>query len=86
MHLLVKGQSRGYGFSRIKPRATGRVILLANGVSGAKRDDAAFAAALNEVCTDLARQVVADGEGITVLAEINVTGAVGSPANAVAVL
>ena len=29
-----------------------------------------------EVCADLARQVVADGEGITVLAEINVTGAV----------
>ena len=38
--------------------------------------DAAFAAALVEVCSDLARQVVADGEGITVLAEINVTGAV----------
>ena len=28
------------------------------------------------MCADLARQVVADGEGITVLAEINVTGAV----------
>src|SRR6185295_16067065 len=32
-------------------------------------------AALDEVCADLARQVVADGEGITVLAEISVTGA-----------
>ena len=51
------------------------MILLANGASGAARDDEAFAAALNEVCADLARQVVADGEGITVLAEITVTGA-----------
>jgi glutamate N-acetyltransferase/amino-acid N-acetyltransferase len=51
------------------------VVLLANGSSGVARDDDAFAAALNEVCADLARQVVADGEGITVLAEINVTGA-----------
>jgi glutamate N-acetyltransferase / amino-acid N-acetyltransferase len=59
-----------------EPSTNDCVILLANGVSGAKRDDAAFAAALNEVCADLARQVVADGEGMTVLAEINVTGAI----------
>ena len=59
-----------------EPSTNDCVILLANGLSGAKRDDAAFAAALNEVCADLARQVVADGEGMTVLAEINVTGAV----------
>jgi len=58
-----------------EPSTNDCVILLANGTSGAARDDAAFAAALNEVCADLARQVVADGEGITVLAEINVTGA-----------
>ena len=54
------------------------MILLANGASGIERTaetDAAFAAALGEVCADLARQVVADGEGITVLAEITVTGA-----------
>ena len=51
------------------------VVLLANGASGAARDDAAFAAALDEVCTDLARQVVADGEGATVVLEIGVTGA-----------
>ena len=49
------------------------MILLANGASGAPRNDEAFAAALAEVCADLARQVVADGEGITVLAEINVS-------------
>jgi glutamate N-acetyltransferase / amino-acid N-acetyltransferase len=51
------------------------VILLANGASGAKRDDDAFADALSRVCADLAAQIVADGEGATVLAEIVVTGA-----------
>jgi glutamate N-acetyltransferase/amino-acid N-acetyltransferase len=59
-----------------EPSTNDAVILLANGASGAKRDEAAFAAALGEACADLARQVVADGEGITVLAEISVTGAV----------
>jgi glutamate N-acetyltransferase / amino-acid N-acetyltransferase len=59
-----------------EPSTNDCVLLLANGASGVQRDDAAFAAALNDVCADLARQVVADGEGITVLAEINVTGAV----------
>lgn len=51
------------------------VVLLANGASGAGRDDEAFAGALDEVCSDLARQVVADGEGATVVLEIGVTGA-----------
>jgi glutamate N-acetyltransferase / amino-acid N-acetyltransferase len=51
------------------------VVLLANGSSGVARDDAAFAAALDEVCSSLARQVVADGEGATVVLEIGVTGA-----------
>ena len=54
------------------------VLLFANGASGVQRtteSDAAFAGALLEVCDDLARQIVADGEGVTVLAEINVTGA-----------
>ncbi len=51
------------------------VILLANGASGADRDDDAFAAALDRVCGDLARQVVADGEGATVVLEIGVNGA-----------
>ena len=50
------------------------VVLLANGASGAARDDHAFAAALDGVCSDLARQVVADGEGATVVLEIGVTG------------
>ena len=52
------------------------VVLIANGASGAPRDDAAFQAALTQVCRDLAGQVVADGEGATLVAEISVTGAV----------
>jgi glutamate N-acetyltransferase/amino-acid N-acetyltransferase len=54
------------------------VILLANGASDLERTaetDAAFAAALLEACGDLSRQIVADGEGATVLAEITVEGA-----------
>jgi glutamate N-acetyltransferase / amino-acid N-acetyltransferase len=60
------------------------VVLLANGASAASRDDASFAEALAAVCRDLASQIVADGEGMTVLAEIAVTGAA-SPAEAKAV-
>jgi glutamate N-acetyltransferase/amino-acid N-acetyltransferase len=51
------------------------VVLLANGASGAARDDAAFREALAEVCSALARQIVEDGEGATVLLEIDVAGA-----------
>ena len=54
------------------------VVLLANGVSGIERtaaSDAEFAAALRSVCADLAQQIVADGEGATVLLEIGVSGA-----------
>jgi glutamate N-acetyltransferase / amino-acid N-acetyltransferase len=51
------------------------VILLANGAAGAPRDDDAFAAALDDVCSELAAQIVADGEGATIVAEIGVTGA-----------
>jgi glutamate N-acetyltransferase/amino-acid N-acetyltransferase len=51
------------------------VVLLANGASGSPRDDAFFAAAVREVCAELAGQIVADGEGATVLLEIDVAGA-----------
>lgn len=54
------------------------VVLLANGASGISRSaetDASFVSALHEVCADLAAQIVADGEGATVLLEIDVTGA-----------
>jgi glutamate N-acetyltransferase/amino-acid N-acetyltransferase len=55
------------------------VVLLASGAAELHRTpetDAAFAGALEAVCRDLAHQIVADGEGATLLAEINVTGAV----------
>jgi glutamate N-acetyltransferase / amino-acid N-acetyltransferase len=51
------------------------VVLLANGASNAVRDDEAFAAALSDVCRDLAAQIVADGEGATFVAAVEVTGA-----------
>jgi glutamate N-acetyltransferase/amino-acid N-acetyltransferase len=54
------------------------VVLLANGASGVPRDDAAIAEALQTVCRELAAQIVADGEGATVVAEIAVSGAASS--------
>jgi glutamate N-acetyltransferase/amino-acid N-acetyltransferase len=54
------------------------VLLLANGASGVERTaatDAAFADALAQVCADLSRQIVSDGEGATVVLEIDVAGA-----------
>ncbi len=64
------------------------VLLLANGASGIERTattDAAFVTALHDACADLSRQIVADGEGVTVLAEITVDGAAdGAQAKAIA--
>ncbi|HZQ16504.1 MAG TPA: bifunctional glutamate N-acetyltransferase/amino-acid acetyltransferase ArgJ [Gaiellaceae bacterium] len=64
------------------------VLLLANGASGIERTaaaDQAFAAVLLEACSELSRQIVADGEGVTVLAEITVGGAAdGAQAKAIA--
>jgi len=54
------------------------VVLLANGTSGITRDastDEEFVSALHEVCAALAREIVADGEGATVLLEIGIAGA-----------
>ena len=54
------------------------VVLLANGASRVERtaaSDERFAAALGEVCAALARDIVSDGEGSTVLLEIAVSGA-----------
>ena len=51
------------------------VVLIANGASCTVRDDEAFSEALRAVCRGLAAQIVADGEGATVLAEIEVSGA-----------
>jgi glutamate N-acetyltransferase/amino-acid N-acetyltransferase len=64
------------------------VILIANGASGierTRRTDREFAAALSEVSADLSRQIVMDGEGVTVLLEVEVTGAASEgEANAIA--
>ena len=53
------------------------VVLLAHRGDGNRdrSDDASFAAALEDVCADLSRQIVADGEGATVVLEIVVRGA-----------
>ena len=62
------------------------VLLLASGASGVRigAGDAAFASALTEVCTSLARQVVADGEGLSHVVELRIDGAA-SDADAVKV-
>jgi glutamate N-acetyltransferase/amino-acid N-acetyltransferase len=53
------------------------VLLLASGASGAVvgPGNAEFAAALTQVCTSLARQIVADGEGVTHVVELRIEGA-----------
>jgi glutamate N-acetyltransferase/amino-acid N-acetyltransferase len=54
------------------------VVLLANGASGVARTpagDTELALCIRKVCGELAKLVVADGEGATVLAEIAVRGA-----------
>jgi glutamate N-acetyltransferase/amino-acid N-acetyltransferase len=53
------------------------VLLLASGATGAAigPGNAAFAAALTEVSSSLARQIVADGEGITHVVELRIEGA-----------
>ncbi|HEX8813564.1 MAG TPA: bifunctional glutamate N-acetyltransferase/amino-acid acetyltransferase ArgJ [Terracidiphilus sp.] len=53
------------------------VLLLASGASGVKigAGDQEFASALTQVCTSLAKQVVADGEGVTHVVELRIDGA-----------
>jgi glutamate N-acetyltransferase/amino-acid N-acetyltransferase len=54
------------------------VVLLSSGAAPVERtpaSDEAFVLALRTVCADLAQQVVADGEGATLVAEITVSGA-----------
>jgi glutamate N-acetyltransferase/amino-acid N-acetyltransferase len=57
------------------------VLLLASGQAGVKitARNSAFQAALTEVCTSLAKQVVADGEGVTHVVQLEIEGA---PSNA----
>ena len=53
------------------------LLLLASGESGADvwAEDAAFAQALTVVCTSLAKQIVADGEGVGHVVELQIEGA-----------
>jgi len=53
------------------------VLLLASGASGAVigPGNAGFATALTQVCTSLARQIVADGEGVSHVVELHIQGA-----------
>ncbi len=54
------------------------VVLLSSGAAQIERTpatDSAFTAALRAVCAELSHEIVADGEGATLLAEISVTGA-----------
>jgi glutamate N-acetyltransferase/amino-acid N-acetyltransferase len=53
------------------------VLVLASGASGItiEPDDSGFSAAITEICTSLARQIVADGEGITHVVELRIDGA-----------
>jgi len=58
------------------------VILLASGAAAVERTpaaDAELALAIRTVCAELAQQIVADGEGATMLAEIAVSGAASEP-------
>jgi glutamate N-acetyltransferase / amino-acid N-acetyltransferase len=50
------------------------VIAMASGASGLTPSDAALRAALTKVCDELARSMVADGEGANHVAEIKVKG------------
>jgi glutamate N-acetyltransferase/amino-acid N-acetyltransferase len=53
------------------------VLLLASGASGVTigADNLGFQSALTEVCTSLAKQIVADGEGVTHVVELRIAGA-----------
>ncbi len=51
------------------------VLVLANGASGVSLSPAAFAGKLLEVCQDLAKKIVRDGEGATKFIELAIEGA-----------
>jgi glutamate N-acetyltransferase / amino-acid N-acetyltransferase len=58
------------------------VVLLASGAAAIDRSpatDEAFALAVRTACADLAQQIVADGEGATLVAAIEVSGAASDP-------
>jgi glutamate N-acetyltransferase/amino-acid N-acetyltransferase len=53
------------------------VVLLASGASGTAPELSEFSRALDEVCLDLARQLLADAEGATKEVAVEVVGAAG---------
>jgi glutamate N-acetyltransferase/amino-acid N-acetyltransferase len=55
------------------------VILMASGSSGVHPDAREFAAAVEELCADLARQLIADAEGASKEIEIEIVGAASEP-------
>jgi len=55
--------------------STNDAVVLISSCAGKRTGDDAFSEALRAVCAELARQIVADGEGATVLLEIEVSGA-----------
>jgi glutamate N-acetyltransferase/amino-acid N-acetyltransferase len=55
------------------------VLLLASGASGVTPEPAAFAAAVERLCADLCRQLLADAEGATKDVAIEVVGAATEP-------
>lgn len=72
-------QAAARTFNRITVDACGStndtVVLLANGAERAPAGLAAFQAGLEAVCADLARQIIADGEGASRLVAVRVQGA-----------
>ena len=81
-------QATGVSFDRLDSdgcmSTNDQVTLLASGASGVEPDEAAFAAALTEVCDHLAAQLQADAEGASHDIDIEVRGAA-SEADAVEV-
>ena len=55
------------------------VLLLASGASGVTPEPGAFAAAVEQLCADLCRQLLADAEGATKDVAIEVVGAATMP-------
>ncbi|MGA2536285.1 MAG: bifunctional glutamate N-acetyltransferase/amino-acid acetyltransferase ArgJ [Terracidiphilus sp.] len=79
--LSYLNQSAELSFNRISvdgdTSTNDTVLLLASGASGVKigPGNATFGNSLTQVCTSLAQQIVADGEGITHVVELHIEGA-----------
>jgi glutamate N-acetyltransferase/amino-acid N-acetyltransferase len=54
--------------------STNDTVVLLSSSEGKRSGDDSFAESLRQVCAELAQQIIADGEGVTVVAAISVTG------------